>query len=297
MANLTHSSTSYTGSNTQDTKAKTYTFSTKNKYLDQDIIFTATAKDGSASTPATTITANPTLSTTKETNGYKMSVSKTQDVTPSVSAGWVSSGTKGTITVSGSAYVAAAVLGSEGSVSTAPSVTIGGTTNMTTATSGTYYFTRTGVANNGTVQTKYKATTAGYTPTVSATNGGTVTVTPGKTADATVYIPTAVGSVTMTAGAGSVTGSNAVLSNTNTSGVSVSGKGSVSATGKVTTAGYSPKNDNFASGASTSSNTATQYITGITLGKGYQFDITNSVSDKVTVKYNSASNSLDFVFA
>lgn len=66
---------------------------------------TASVKSGSATTPATTITANPSLSTTKETNGYKMSVSTSKSVTPSVSAGWVASGTAGTITVSGSAYI------------------------------------------------------------------------------------------------------------------------------------------------------------------------------------------------
>ena len=56
---------------------------------------------GSATTPATTITANPTISVS--TSGLiTASVSKTQGVTPSVSAGYVSSGTSGTITVNGS---------------------------------------------------------------------------------------------------------------------------------------------------------------------------------------------------
>jgi hypothetical protein len=40
---------------------------------------------------------------------------------------------------------------SEGSVTTTPSVTIGGDTNMVTSSSAVYYFTRTGVANNGVV--------------------------------------------------------------------------------------------------------------------------------------------------
>lgn len=56
---------------------------------------------GSASTPATTITANPTISVS--TSGLiTASVSKTQGVTPSVTAGYVASGTSGTITVNGS---------------------------------------------------------------------------------------------------------------------------------------------------------------------------------------------------
>jgi hypothetical protein len=56
---------------------------------------------GSAKTPNTTITANPTVSV-NSSGLITASVSKTQSVTPSVSAGYVSSGTAGTITVSGS---------------------------------------------------------------------------------------------------------------------------------------------------------------------------------------------------
>ncbi len=56
---------------------------------------------GSASTPATTITANPTISV--DTSGLiTASVSGSKSVTPTVSAGYVSSGTAGTITVNGS---------------------------------------------------------------------------------------------------------------------------------------------------------------------------------------------------
>lgn len=56
---------------------------------------------GSAATPATTITANPTISVGND-GSITASVSATQSVTPTVSAGYVSSGTAGTITVSGS---------------------------------------------------------------------------------------------------------------------------------------------------------------------------------------------------
>jgi len=58
---------------------------------------------GSATTPATTITANPSTPVfNPETLKFDITVSKTQDVTPTVSAGYVSTGTAGTITVSGS---------------------------------------------------------------------------------------------------------------------------------------------------------------------------------------------------
>lgn len=56
---------------------------------------------GSATTPATSITATPSISVS---NGglITASVSASQSVTPTVSAGYVSSGTSGTISVSGS---------------------------------------------------------------------------------------------------------------------------------------------------------------------------------------------------
>ena len=57
---------------------------------------------GSATTPATSITATPTISVNSSTGLITASVSASQGVTPTVSAGYVSSGTSGTITVSGS---------------------------------------------------------------------------------------------------------------------------------------------------------------------------------------------------
>lgn len=63
---------------------------------------TKSVSTGSATTPATTVTKNPTISV--DSSGLiTASVSGTQNVTPTVSAGYVSSGTSGTITVSGSA--------------------------------------------------------------------------------------------------------------------------------------------------------------------------------------------------
>lgn len=56
---------------------------------------------GSAKTPATTITATPTISISSS-GLITASVSASQSVTPTVTAGYVLSGTAGTITVSGS---------------------------------------------------------------------------------------------------------------------------------------------------------------------------------------------------
>ena len=57
---------------------------------------------GSAATPATTITATPTISVNSSTGVITASVNASQSVTPTVSAGYVSTGTVGTITASGS---------------------------------------------------------------------------------------------------------------------------------------------------------------------------------------------------
>ena len=56
---------------------------------------------GSAKTPATTVTATPTI-TVSASGLITASVSTSKNVTPTVTAGYVSSGTAGEITVSGS---------------------------------------------------------------------------------------------------------------------------------------------------------------------------------------------------
>ena len=61
----------------------------------------ASVAAGSATTPATTVTANPSISV-NASGLITATASTTKSVTPTVSAGYVSSGTAGTITVSGS---------------------------------------------------------------------------------------------------------------------------------------------------------------------------------------------------
>lgn len=56
---------------------------------------------GSATTPSTTITANPSI-TVSSAGLITATVSGSQSITPTVSAGYVSSGTAGTVSVSGS---------------------------------------------------------------------------------------------------------------------------------------------------------------------------------------------------
>lgn len=70
---------------------------------------------GSATTPATTITSNPGMSGAISGSSYVVTAtnSKTQNVTPTVSAGWVASGTAGTVTVGGSNTFSIAVYNGE----------------------------------------------------------------------------------------------------------------------------------------------------------------------------------------
>ena len=57
---------------------------------------------GSATTPTTTITTNPSISVASATGVVTATVSGSQSIAPTVSAGYVSSGTAGTVSVSGS---------------------------------------------------------------------------------------------------------------------------------------------------------------------------------------------------
>lgn len=56
---------------------------------------------GSATTPAKTITANPTVSFNTSTGKFTATVAGSSSVTPTVGAGYVSAGTAGTISVTG----------------------------------------------------------------------------------------------------------------------------------------------------------------------------------------------------
>ena len=78
------------------------TLDTGEKYVTKDIDLTINVQGGSATTPATTITANPTITVSDE-GVISATVSKSQNVTPTVSSGFVSTGTAGQISVSGSA--------------------------------------------------------------------------------------------------------------------------------------------------------------------------------------------------
>ena len=69
-------------------------------YYEQDA--SKSVASGSATTPTTSITANPTISVNSSTGVVTATTSASQSITPTVSAGYVSSGTAGTVSVSGS---------------------------------------------------------------------------------------------------------------------------------------------------------------------------------------------------
>lgn len=95
--------TKYTGTiptkTSSDLTASGPTVTVPSGYYDSSA--TKSIANGSATTPATTISVTPTISLDSSTGIITASVSDNQSVTPTVSAGYVASGTSGTITVSG----------------------------------------------------------------------------------------------------------------------------------------------------------------------------------------------------
>lgn len=74
---------------------------TNEKFLIDDITINYTKTAGTATTPSTTITVSPTI-TVSSTGLITASAVASQSVTPAISTGYISSGTSGVITVSGS---------------------------------------------------------------------------------------------------------------------------------------------------------------------------------------------------
>ena len=148
-----------------------------------------------------------------------MSVSATQSVTPTVSAGWVASGTAGTITVSGSAYVAQSAI-----------------TNNTTLPSGS---SSSGTINRG----KYIKIGAGYYPSdryyLAQANSGNIQLTQATSTSVDGYA-----TATVKTGTAAVTASQSIAANPTITWDSTNKKivssysGSKSITGTVSTAGW-----------------------------------------------------------
>lgn len=103
---LNGESTNLTGSITLTKASGTaVTFDTQGQYLEKDISLTLNAQTGSAATPSDiTITSNPTISFNNE-DKLVASYSGSQSITPTVSAGWVDSGTAATVNTTGTTAV------------------------------------------------------------------------------------------------------------------------------------------------------------------------------------------------
>ena len=145
--------------------------STNDKYVTGDIEFTIGVSTGSATTPATTITSTPSISFAND--ALTATNSKTQNVTPTVSAGWVTSGTEGTITVNGSKSITALTIPVSNSFSITQTAASSANTNKKLTIINNAY-RNISITNNANATTTITANTG--TTTVSS-NSGTVSVT------------------------------------------------------------------------------------------------------------------------
>ena len=164
---------------------------------------------GSATTPTTVITATPSLSTTYtyDKSGYKMSVSKTQSVTPTVSAGYVSAGTAGNITVSGEAYVPASAVNAAVTSTNATAAGTIGYNQQITVGAGYCPNDRIIRSNIASGSATTPATTITSAPTISVDANGLITASNSKTQNVTPTV--SAGYVSSgTAGTITVSGSN-----------------------------------------------------------------------------------------
>ena len=76
------------------------TLGTGEKYIEKNICLTLNVQGGSASIPTTTITANPVIFVS-DTGLVTATCSASSNISPAISAGYVSSGTAGTVSVNG----------------------------------------------------------------------------------------------------------------------------------------------------------------------------------------------------
>ena len=202
-----------------DLSASGATVSVPGGYYASDV--SKAVSNGSATTPATSITANPSVSINTSTGVVTATTSKSQNITPTVSAGYVSSGTAGTVTVSGSSTLQLTVQSG---------TTVSPTESEKTAVAAGKYTT--GAVKVGAISSNYVGSniTTDPTPTVS---GDTVTIPKGYYSAQTTK-SVASGSVTAPT---NIIGTGATIGYNKTNNTIELTK-SISVTPNVTTAGY-----------------------------------------------------------
>ena len=299
------------------------TLQTTNKFLDKDIDIKLTLASGAATVSASKQATSPTIAktntaasgatnvgsetitTTAPSSGYFISIQATApattlDITKTITtSGYIGADTQitasaATTAKTGSIYYLPITKGVGAANSSSASITIESTDDSSKAgvnvknivgtavdvepNSG--YYLRIKADGSG----SSKVTTAGWFPTGVLATSSTST---------TKFYPItkAVGSVTGTNSvtpSASVSGSNVTLSDTN-NGISVTATGggtaSVTASANITTAGYAPSGNGFASAtlnASNNTTTATKYISAITIPSSKSLTITNNGTATIT---------------
>lgn len=193
-----------------------------------------------------------------------------------LSTGNKKTGTSATVNVAaGTNYYAKIVTPSfSGGVLSGNTTTTITTTGMNNSTTATNYYIDAAATGDCNLSAVTYSNEAGVIGTNTNTQAIAATARGMNSTASRIYIPEAIGSITLTAGSGScsynsTSSVNVVVSDTDTSGVAITfdGSGEVSGLAQVTTAGYTPLNNSFASTSAVASNTAstTKYITGVTL--------------------------------
>ena len=171
--------------------------STAGTFVDKNISIQITATTGNAATPATTIAQAPTITLTTATGAIVASYTQSQSVTPTITAGWVGSGTAGTITTTGSYSI---TLPASTATATDDTITIGpgwfGSTTSISIAAGSARTPATSITQNPTFEltTATGAITASYEKSQSITPS----VTPGYVSEGTSGIVYVSGNSSMT---------------------------------------------------------------------------------------------------
>ena len=256
-------------------------------WMTQGTTLTAASKTRYFPIQAATITASCTNAT----------------ATTTVAPGTVPIAKNGTTTVSGKTQILATV---------DPATATSGISTYFIAIKASAAANTSGTTSSITGTNTASVSTEGYAPTTltgAGTISGTATAKTSKKDSSVYYIPVPTAGYTSNSASAEITKTTTDSSSTGginvgailgdranaepSSGYYISLQASGSGSSKITTAGYTPTNNSFASGASTNSNEAslTKYITGVTLQKS---TLSSSLFSLNSVEQHSAFSSRIF---